>query len=74
MGQSSDKAIEDAVIAMAKAQWAARVQNPDNVAEQMKDVADDYTQFDPGFPVRKDGKAMNMRFAKASSVITLKIL
>lgn len=53
------------VIAITKAQWAADMQN--DVAAAMKIVADDYTEFNPGYPTRLDGKALNMRLAEAQS-------
>ena len=51
--QQADQATADAVIAMAKAQWAAEMKDPTNVAEQSKDT-------------RLDGKAMNSRLAEAA--------
>ena len=60
----SDEQIAQEVMALARAQWQAAIdQRP--TAETMKDVADDYTEFDRGIPTRVDGKAMNMRFAEA---------
>lgn len=52
----SDKEIADAVIKMAKAQWAWEDANPGKAYE--KDIAEDYTEFNPGFPVRLDSRAM----------------
>ena len=60
----ADKAISDAVIAMTKAQWAAGMKDPTNVAEQSKDMSDDYTEFNGDFATRIDGKAMNSRLAE----------
>ena len=60
----SDEQIAQEVMALARAQWQAVIdQRP--TTETMKDVADDYTEFDRGLPTRVDGKAMNMRFAEA---------
>jgi len=60
----SDQQIAQEVMALARAQWQAAIaQRP--VAETMKDVADEYTEFDRGIPTRIDGKAMNMAFAEA---------
>src|SRR6201982_4309586 len=64
--QKSDQATADAVIAMTKAQWAAEVKDPTNVAEQSKDMSEDYTEFNGQFATRLDGKAMNSRLAEAS--------
>lgn len=63
--QQSDQAIADAVIAMAKAQWTAEMKDRANIAEQMKNVADDYTEFNGDFATRIDGKAMNVRLGEA---------
>ncbi len=65
--QDADKAISDAVIAMAKAQWAAGMKDPTNIAAQSKDMADDYTEFNAQFATRLDGKEMNSRLAEASA-------
>jgi ketosteroid isomerase-like protein len=62
--QPADKATADAVIAMTKAQWAAGMKDPTNVAEQSKDMSDDYTEFNGDFATRIDGKAMNSRLAE----------
>ena len=66
-GQEPDKAVADAVIAMVKAQWAADIKDPTNVAEQSKDTADDYTEFNGDYATRLDGKAMTVRLAEASA-------
>ncbi len=60
----ADQAIADAVIALTKAQWAAGMKDPTNVAEQSKDMSDDYTEFNADFATRVDGKAANMRLAE----------
>ena len=65
--QDADKAIADAVIAMVKAQWAADIKDPTNIAEQSKDQADDYTELNGQYATRIDGKAMNMRLAEATA-------
>ena len=64
--QQADQATSDAVIAMTKAQWAAGIKDPTNVAEQSKDMSDDYTEFNGQYATRLDGKAMNSRLAEAS--------
>jgi len=53
------------VIAITKAQWAAEMQS--DVATAMKNVADDYTEFNPGYPTRLDGKALAVRLAEAQA-------
>ena len=50
--QQADQAIADAVIAMTKAQWAAGIKDPTNVAEQSKDMSDDYTEFNGDYATR----------------------
>jgi len=64
--QQADQATADAVIAMTKAQWAAGMKDPTNVAEQSKDMSDDYTEFNADYATRLDGKAMNSRLAEAA--------
>jgi ketosteroid isomerase-like protein len=65
--QQPDQAISDAVIAMVKAQWAADIKDPTNVAEQMKDASDDYTELNAQYATRLDGKAMSIRLAEATA-------
>ena len=57
--------VADQVIAVTKAQWAAEMKN--DVATAMKNVADDYTEFNPDYPTRLDGKATSLRLAEAFS-------
>ena len=64
--QQADQATADAVIAMVKAQWAAQIKDPTNVAEQTKDMSDDYTEFNGDYSTRLDGKAMNSKLAEAA--------
>ena len=65
--QQADQAIADAVIAITKAQWAAGIKDPTNVAAQTKDMSDDYTEFNGQYATRLDGKAMNSRLAEAGA-------
>ncbi len=55
--------VADQVIAVTKAQWAAEMRK--DVGAAMKNVADDYTEFNPDYPTRLDGKAMNVRLSEA---------
>ena len=64
--QQADQAIADAVIALTKAQWAAGIKDPTNVAEQTKDMSDDYTEFNGDYATRLDGKTLNSRLAEAA--------
>ena len=59
----ADKQVADEVIAITKAQWAAEADK--DIATAMKNVADEYTEFNPETPVRLDGKAINMRIGEA---------
>ncbi len=61
----SDKEIADAVIKMAKGQWAEENANPGQASSAA--VADDYTEFNRDFPTRIDGKAMADRLYEALS-------
>jgi ketosteroid isomerase-like protein len=64
--QQADQATADAVIAMTRAQWAVGMKDPTNVAEQSKDMSDDYTEFNGQYGTRLDGKAMNSRLAESA--------
>ncbi len=64
---NTDQKIADAIIGMVKADWAARIADPTNIAEQDKNMADDYTEFNGDFATRIEGKAMAVRLADASS-------
>lgn len=70
--QTANKQVTDEIIAIVKAQWAA--ENKKNMAEALKNVADDYTEFNSDFATRLDGKALAVRLGEAgnkSSVQTL---
>jgi len=64
--QQPDQAIADAVMAMTRAQWAAGIKDQTNVAEQTKDMSDDYSEFNGDYATRLDGKALNGRLAEAA--------
>ena len=65
--QQADQATADAVIATVKAQWAADIKDPTNVAEQSKDQSDDYTELNGQYATRLDGKSINSRLAEAAA-------
>ncbi len=65
--QDADKGISDAVIASVKAQWAADIKNPANIADQSKDQSEDYTELNAQYATRVDGKEMNMRLAEGAA-------
>ncbi len=62
-----DQKIADEIIGMVKADWAARIADPTNIAAQNKNTADDYTEFNGDFATRIEGKAMSTRLLEASS-------
>ena len=47
------------VMALARAQWASEVAGAP-MSEQMSNVHDEYTEFNPDYPTRIDGKAMSL--------------
>ena len=59
-----DPKVAAEVMSLARAQWAAEVAGK-SVAEQSATTADDYTEFNPDFPVRLDGKAVTDRLYEA---------
>jgi ketosteroid isomerase-like protein len=61
--QSSNKKVADEIIAIVKAQWAAQSQL--NLPESIKNVSEDYTEFNPDYSTRLDGKAINTRLMEA---------
>jgi ketosteroid isomerase-like protein len=60
----TQKQIADEVIAMTKAQWAAEMKH--NAAESMKNVADEYTEFNGDYATRLDGKTINTHLEEAT--------
>ncbi len=65
---ASDAEIAKAVIAMTKAEWAADIRDPNSIVEQIKDMADDYTEFRPEYPTRLEGKDVYQRMNTASAI------
>jgi ketosteroid isomerase-like protein len=63
----TDQKVADEIIGMVKADWAARIADPTNIAAQNKNTADDYTEFNGSFATRIEGKAMAVRLAEAGS-------
>ena len=51
------------IMAMARSQWAAEMAGQP-AAQQMTNVADDYTEFNAEYPTRIDGKAMALRMTE----------
>lgn len=50
------------VIALARAQWAAEI-GKQPASAQLVSLADDYTEFNPDYPTRLDGKELAVRMA-----------
>ena len=68
----SHSEIADEVIALAKAQWAAGIaKDTDKVATFL---ADDYTEFNGGYPTRLDGKELNTTLNRAANMGEAKTL
>lgn len=65
LAQTASSAVADEVIGVVKAEWAANRQK--NVAEGMKNVAEDCTQFTGDAATRIEGKALLTRLAEAGS-------
>jgi ketosteroid isomerase-like protein len=63
---SSNQQTTDEIIGFVKAEWAAEIADPSNVAEQFKNYADDYTEFDGDYATRIDGKSAAMKLAEPS--------
>jgi ketosteroid isomerase-like protein len=61
-----DPKVAAEVMALARAQWAAEVAGK-SVAEQSVATAEDYTEFNPDFPMRLEGKALANRLTEAQS-------
>ena len=63
--QMGGQSAADEVIGVVKAQWAAEMKK--DTAGAMKNVADDYTEFNEGAATRIEGKAMASRLAEAEA-------
>jgi ketosteroid isomerase-like protein len=59
-----DPKVAAEIMALARAQWAAEMAGQ-NSTEQMATAADDYTEFNADYPVRLEGKALNIRLVDA---------
>lgn len=69
---SSGSQAADEVIAVVKAQWAAS--NQGNIAESMKNIADDYTELNGDYATRLDGKVLNQRLGEAGDQSSVKTI
>jgi ketosteroid isomerase-like protein len=63
----SNQQTADEIIGIVKAQWAAEISNPNDIEEQFKNIADDYTEFNSDYSTRLEGKPLSMRLAEAGS-------
>jgi ketosteroid isomerase-like protein len=64
VAQTGSNAAEE-VIAITKAQWKA--ENAGNMAEALKSLAEDYTEFNGEFATRVEGKAQALRMAEGQA-------
>ena len=53
------------IMELARSQWAAEIAGQ-TIDEQMVSVADDYTEFNPTWPTRIDGKTLSARLDGAA--------
>ena len=68
----SHSEVADEVIALARAQWAAGIaKDTDKVASFL---ADDYTEFNAGYPTRLDGKELSTTLNRAANMGEAKTL
>ena len=65
--------VADDIIALVKAQWQAELANAP-ASKVVETVADDYTEFNPGYPTRLDGKALKTRFAEVNEQDAVELL
>ena len=64
-GEMSSNPVADEVIAIVKAQWAAEMKK--DTTEAMKNVAEEYTEFNGQYATRLDGKAISVRISEANA-------
>jgi ketosteroid isomerase-like protein len=62
-----DPKVAAEVMAAARAQWAVEMAGGP-IADEMATVADDYTEFNAGYPVRLDGKSANATLYAATEL------
>jgi ketosteroid isomerase-like protein len=51
------------IMALARSQWASEIADQP-AAQQLSAVADDYTEFNPEYPTRIDGRSMALKMAE----------
>lgn len=57
---ADDPRVTAEVMALARAQWASEIAKQP-AATQLSSLADDYTEFNPDYPTRLDGKELAVR-------------
>ncbi|HEX2763117.1 MAG TPA: nuclear transport factor 2 family protein [Allosphingosinicella sp.] len=62
---ADDPKVASEVMALARAQWAAEVAKQP-AATQLSSLADDYTEFNPDYPTRLEGKDLALRMANVT--------
>jgi len=60
---ADDPRVSAEIMAMARAQWAAEIAGQP-AAQQMSQLADDYTEFNGDYPTRLDGKDIAVRMGE----------
>lgn len=65
LSAASDQQVAEEVIALARSQWAANLAK--DTDKSVSFLSDDYTEFNPGYPTRIDGKQLNATLYKASN-------
>jgi len=63
MPASARKAVEDEIVRIVKAQWAAEMQH--DAAAAVKNVAPEYTEFNGDFATRLEGRDLTARLSAA---------
>lgn len=69
----TDQQVADEVIAVTKAQWAAEIAMQP-VAASMSNIADDYTQFSPPYPILLEGKDVVMRLSEVGQTSSVEFV
>jgi len=62
---ADDPRVAGEIIALAKSQWAAEIAGQP-AAQQMSQLADDYTEFNGDYPTRIDGKDLAVRMGEVA--------
>jgi ketosteroid isomerase-like protein len=65
LADTASPAVAAEIMNIVKAQWLA--ENARNVAESQKNVAEEYTEFNPEAATRLEGRALAARLAEASN-------